>query len=1413
MTKAQQMLAMAGFPDTAEGRASFHKLFPTPEDFFKLFGIANTNGPINPENVILKHYPGYQAPANAEESYKRGGPIMYGNGGGTKVYSTFDQSTNQTGNSYANNITSASTNIDPNGNTSQQFVRQTTNPNQTPYMRYFNDEVLGSEMNIAGANGNNMFIKPDPMMDNFLKTRTNYMSGAMAGEQMKRNGGMIKYAAGGVTGGGEDEEVPQGYKKSKRGYYDPIEGATTQFQGAQDYFKGWFNSPIYKQIIQKQADALYGDDNKKKTKFIDRTINSNINNWKDFTENPYLKENLRDTGIFGVSGATNLHNSSSTLDLNFVKNNPTLANSLYAHELAHRQGMEPFATPYDYSHVKELTPAFNPAIHKPGGRYDENGVWHDVVPAEDLHFMHTEPDEVRTEIHAVRQLAKQAGVYDPYTESFTKEHLDKIEKLFNEGGPDGKNFNQLGRLRKHFSDESVIDMMNTISQNKNNTQGNDNIQMAAVGGMVDVNQLTPSMFELSGSPPDEEEALMNARLGVVPDRFPKQRPKWSPPGYVWWGDRDNSRNVKTVNPHQKEAKPKRHKPIGSCVDGRCFSFEDGGTVDALQLMGMPTPPMYGMGGSATPMYNVGGFTNPDEPTNPNDMSLFSMVHSKPNRYFETKQEGDKYFVQQRGDFPLSNQQFKNWNSPSPTFSGPNQLNEWHSIGANEYNKLNSQAVNGRIGYQTYAQGGHVTNYIPSYNFGHVQSKNNTYRHGFGYGGPIGKYDFGSTIKDIGAGAYGALEGTLDTVTMGATDSLTDAGYKGLQKLGNSTDAEIRQQDSIKGYGQLAGSIAGGFTNPAALGTAISEGSQGLGQGIAQGSPGSKTAQQIGQGITMAGGIAGMATGMGAFGTPGSGAAGLAQTKSFNASDFGKFAGKAGKVGQGFNVMNSGNPMQMMQMFGQPHAMGGAVNAPNMMKYDDGGMTQQGPTQINVERGELLVDKDGRILTEYRGGGMVPHPSDGSMDDRGTVPAQEGQFVITKKLAPSYKSAMENNDKLYADAMRNNISFDKQRKEAKEQEQQARAQQMMMAKFGGMIGQYGYGGGIMKFDGGAGVPGSFDYMNQYLAGVDPNNASYPLFKDPSGSGGYTYSFNPTTNKWVTYKPGSNKALSLDKFPTTINLLNQSYGDTGEGLGIEGQDPYSFDATSKKFAKSVAQPPQPPQPPQPIQCPPNYAPNADGTGCIPLVRMPGNNDDSDEGYNEDGSYYDQSSGNKGSRNNNSKFGMLGQALQYSPALYNLGRGIFEKADKVNPEDYMVKNRIKPYEEQYRPDYRPYNAMIYGMNRNPNSDSLAGKVNLFNTAQHAYADEKYKVNQASLGRRMQADQANANIDQFNANVKWQGDIWNKQALAKKRDFIGKGFEQGSLAYQNERNAFLYGNSLKDLTANYDWVNGRWVPKTKTS
>lgn len=90
---------------------------------------------------------------------------------------------------------------------------------------------------------------------------------------------------------------------------------------------------------------------------------------------------------------------------------------------------------------------------------------------------------------------------------------------------------------------------------------------------------------------------------------------------------------------------------------------------------------------------------------------------------------------------------------------------------------------------------------------------------------------GSVWKDIGAGAYGVLEGTLDTLTMGATDKLTDAGYKGLQKLGNSNPSQIKEQDMIRGFGNTAGAITGAIVNPASTMTAVNQGIKGLGQGI------------------------------------------------------------------------------------------------------------------------------------------------------------------------------------------------------------------------------------------------------------------------------------------------------------------------------------------------------------------------------------------------------------------------------------------------------------------------------------------------------------------------------------------------------------------------------------------------------
>lgn len=162
---------------------------------------------------------------------------------------------------------------------------------------------------------------------------------------------------------------------------------------------------------------------------------------------------------------------------------------------------------------------------------------------------------------------------------------------------------------------------------------------------------------------------------------------------------------------------------------------------------------------------------------------------------------------------------------------------------------------------------------------------------------------GRVWRSIGAGLYGAGEGLLDTLTMGATDQLTDLGYKGLQKLGGSTDDEIREQNSVRGYTTTAGAITGGIlSGGSTTGSAIQQGAKGLGAGIGQGSPDSKTAQAIGTYLPLAGNIAGMVTGNAGYGDAIKGATEAGNlSKAASLTKMSNIAGTAGKVSK-FNPL-------------------------------------------------------------------------------------------------------------------------------------------------------------------------------------------------------------------------------------------------------------------------------------------------------------------------------------------------------------------------------------------------------------------------------------------------------------------------------------------------------------------------------
>jgi len=201
-----------------------------------------------------------------------------------------------------------------------------------------------------------------------------------------------------------------------------------------------------------------------------------------------------------------------------------------------------------------------------------------------------------------------------------------------------------------------------------------------------------------------------------------------------------------------------------------------------------------------------------------------------------------------------------------------------------------------------------------------------------YGGYVPAYKSGGFLRQAGEFAFGALEGTLDTVTGGLTDSLTDMAHDALADAAGTTydDKAGQRLKRLHGAGKIGGAITGGIVSGNVAG-AISQGAEG-GQDILQASPNASEDLKKWGGLGL--NLAQMGSGfMGGANNP-------TQMANFNASDIGKFAGQAGKAGQGFNMFQSGNVMGMMNMF-QPQGMGSFRNGGRITgKYNPPGLRWQ-----------------------------------------------------------------------------------------------------------------------------------------------------------------------------------------------------------------------------------------------------------------------------------------------------------------------------------------------------------------------------------------------------------------------------------------------------------------------------------------
>lgn len=168
---------------------------------------------------------------------------------------------------------------------------------------------------------------------------------------------------------------------------------------------------------------------------------------------------------------------------------------------------------------------------------------------------------------------------------------------------------------------------------------------------------------------------------------------------------------------------------------------------------------------------------------------------------------------------------------------------------------------------------------------------------------------------------------------------------------------------------------------------------------------------------------------------------------------------------------------------------------------------------------------------------------------------------------------------------------------------------------------------------------------------------------------------------------------------------------------------------------------------------------------------------------------------------------------PALYNIGRGLFGKADKLDMSDYSSRGMINPYEMNIDPQLASTNrafgnAMAAARNAAPGAGSyLATLGNLASQKQQAIKDIYAQKENFDKAQKLEADKYNAQKEQNNADKALQIAQYNAQAEAAKANLLAQGLTQAAqaaegLTSQDLQEAYLHAIA-PDLAANFSYVS----------
>lgn len=281
-------------------------------------------------------------------------------------------------------------------------------------------------------------------------------SGAPLMIPIKRQGGFIQMAPGGdvenpfLQGFGKR---PQAVADNTRRFINPaIEPFTrdsdvmNQLADAKQYFKGWMNSPMYKQMLKNSAGAD-----------AERINNNRLANIEE-TDIRYIHQQPKNE--HGTAGYSN----SNTGRITILPLGMRLLSPLTTHELSHSSDKPTGDDDYierqipqkDIQRMDKYTREYKQQLKDKKDK--ESLEWAEYV---------SDPTETRARLNDIRRTAKEMKVYDPFIEKITPNKLKKLEEVLEKKHRRAPGFNPYDQLRGIYFDEEIIDLLNSVSQNRN----------------------------------------------------------------------------------------------------------------------------------------------------------------------------------------------------------------------------------------------------------------------------------------------------------------------------------------------------------------------------------------------------------------------------------------------------------------------------------------------------------------------------------------------------------------------------------------------------------------------------------------------------------------------------------------------------------------------------------------------------------------------------------------------------------------------------------------------------------------------------------------------------------------------------------------------------------------------------------